>query len=31
MAGVVEGDWRGKAEMILQERIPSGEGDPFVL
>jgi hypothetical protein len=31
MAGVVEGDWRGKAELILQERISSGEGDLFVL
>ena len=31
MAGVVEGDWRGKAELILQERMTSGEGDLFVL
>jgi hypothetical protein len=31
MSGVVEGDWRGKAELILQERISSGEGDLFVL
>ena len=31
MAGVVEGDWRGKAELILQERISSGGGDLFVL
>jgi hypothetical protein len=31
MAGVVEGDWKGKAESILQGRISSGEGDLFVL
>jgi hypothetical protein len=31
MAGVVEGDWKGKAEIILQERISSREGDLFVL
>lgn len=31
MADVVEGDWRSKAEVILQERIESGEGDLFVL
>ena len=31
MAGVVEGDWRGKAEVILNERIARGEGDLFVL
>lgn len=31
LAGVVEGDWKGKAEIILQERMTSGEGDLFVL
>ena len=31
MAGVVEGDWKGKAEIILQERVTSAEGDLFVL
>jgi hypothetical protein len=31
MAGVVEGDWRSKAELILQERILNGEGDLFVM
>lgn len=31
MADVVEGDWRSKAKVILQERIESGEGDLFVL
>jgi len=31
MVGVVEGDWRGKAEAILQERITSGQGDLFIL
>jgi hypothetical protein len=31
MAGVVEGEWRGKAQLILQERIASGESNLFVL
>jgi hypothetical protein len=31
MAAVVEGDWRGKAEDILRERVASGQGDLFVL
>lgn len=31
MADVVEGDWRAKAEIILQERIKTGEGDLFML
>ena len=31
MAGVVEDDWRGKAELILQDRISRGEVDLFVL
>lgn len=31
MAGVVEGDWRDKAELILQDRISNGQGDLFVL
>ena len=31
MAEVVEGDWRAKAELILEERIATGAGDLFVL
>jgi len=31
MAEVVEGDWRAKAEFILEERIATGAGDLFVL
>jgi hypothetical protein len=31
MAGVVEGDWRAKAQVILEGRIASGQGDIFVL
>jgi hypothetical protein len=31
MAGVVEGDWRSEAEVILEERIASGQGDLFLL
>lgn len=31
MAGVVEGDWRGKAELILEDRITSREGELFLL